>query len=67
MAEQNCAVCGGDGLVGAGDQPTLKQGPLSTCTYCLGTGKINVTDETKPSTGTDTGTEPKKNEESSPE
>lgn len=35
-----CTQCGGDGLVGAGDNPAAKQGPISTCGACNGTGKV---------------------------
>lgn len=37
---ETCTNCAGEGIVGAGDFPTQKQGPLSTCTVCSGTGKI---------------------------
>ncbi|MES2216688.1 MAG: hypothetical protein V4481_05345 [Patescibacteria group bacterium] len=36
-----CQNCRGEGLVGAGDQPWLKQGPLGTCKPCSGSGKIS--------------------------
>ncbi len=37
--ETKCEACGGEGIVGAGDFPLAKQGVLSTCTVCGGTGK----------------------------
>lgn len=36
-----CTNCNGEGLVGQGDKPWLKQGKLETCTACKGTGKIS--------------------------
>lgn len=36
-----CNNCLGDGVVGSGDQPWLKQGALRTCELCNGTGQIN--------------------------
>ena len=36
----NCENCKGDGLVGAGEQPWLRQGRLERCTKCGGTGKV---------------------------
>ncbi|MES2216633.1 MAG: hypothetical protein V4481_05060 [Patescibacteria group bacterium] len=35
-----CTNCHGEGLVGAGDKPWLKQGPIGTCKPCSGSGKI---------------------------
>ena len=35
-----CSNCKGGGLVGTGEQPWLRLGHLSTCTKCLGTGKV---------------------------
>lgn len=35
-----CPVCRGEGIIGVGDQPHLRQGPLSTCPNCGGTGKV---------------------------
>ncbi len=36
-----CENCHGEGLVGAGDQPWLRQGPVTTCSPCGGTGKVD--------------------------
>lgn len=36
----NCPVCKGEGLIGAGDMPWLRQGPISTCGNCGGSGKV---------------------------
>lgn len=36
-----CKKCHGDGLIGAGDQPWLKHGTVSTCDACNGTGKVS--------------------------
>lgn len=35
-----CKNCLGDGIVGVGDKPWLKEGPQSTCTVCSGTGQV---------------------------
>ena len=35
-----CIKCGGDGLIGQGPEPHLKQGRIVTCDVCLGKGKI---------------------------
>lgn len=43
-----CKNCLGDGIVGAGDQPWLKQGAQSTCAVCGGTGKIAEEVATEP-------------------
>ena len=41
-----CEKCRGDGLVGAGEQPWLKQGAISTCPECSGKGQLaDVTPE----------------------
>ena len=57
-----CDKCKGDGLIGVGENPHLKAGPVSTCDVCSGTGKIDgaevVPDAPAPE-------EPKKNEDSS--
>lgn len=34
-----CKKCVGDGLIGAGEFPHLKQGRVETCDMCGGTGK----------------------------
>ncbi len=36
-----CKNCNGEGIVGNGDQPWLKQGHLHTCEVCAGTGKVS--------------------------
>jgi len=36
---KTCTNCNGDGIVGSGDQPWLKQGHLVGCKACGGTGK----------------------------
>jgi DnaJ-class molecular chaperone len=36
---ETCKKCLGEGLIGAGDQPHLRQGKISTCLDCAGTGK----------------------------
>jgi len=38
---RTCDLCGGDGLIGSGDNPRLKLGVLRVCTECSGTGMIN--------------------------
>src|ERR1035437_1580611 len=43
-----CDICKGEGLVGAGPEPHLKQGEISTCTNCSGTGQVG--DETPEAT-----------------
>ncbi len=35
-----CDNCKGDGIVGVGENPHLKEGPQSTCPVCTGTGKV---------------------------
>ncbi len=35
-----CEACNGEGIVGAGDFPLAKQGPITTCGVCAGTGKV---------------------------
>lgn len=35
-----CQKCAGDGLVGNGPSPHLKEGHITTCPDCLGTGQI---------------------------
>lgn len=37
-----CTNCNGEGLVGQGDQPWLKQGHIQTCGKCDGTGQVDV-------------------------
>lgn len=41
---KKCETCLGDGLIGAGPQPWLKQGLVRQCPDCNGTGKISPTD-----------------------
>ena len=36
--EVHCDVCKGNGLIGQGDQPWLRQGTLEVCKTCSGTG-----------------------------
>lgn len=36
-----CDKCRGGGLIGAGDQPWLKNGAVSTCDKCTGTGQVD--------------------------
>ena len=38
--ENQCDNCKGDGLVGVGDVPSDKQGPISKCEVCSGTGTV---------------------------
>lgn len=50
---ETCKNCTGEGIVGMGDQPWLRQGHLHTCEVCGGTGKINnnenkMNEETNP-------------------
>lgn len=40
--ENKCANCHGDGIVGQGEQPWLKQGHTETCKVCNGTGKAEA-------------------------
>lgn len=42
---ETCKTCAGDGIVGAGEFPSQKAGPLSTCASCNGTGKVEVVSE----------------------
>src|ERR1035437_9767380 len=57
-----CDICKGEGLVGAGPEPHLKQGEISTCTNCSGTGQVGEVTATAPvdttseQTATDTDT-----------
>ncbi len=37
---KTCDKCNGDGLIGNGPNPHLKQGRIGTCDQCSGTGKI---------------------------
>lgn len=39
-----CTNCNGEGLVGQGDNPALKQGRIDTCSVCNGTGKVGEPD-----------------------
>lgn len=45
MAKQLCEKCKGDGIVGQGDKPWLKEGFNETCKECVGTGKTGTDDE----------------------
>ncbi len=36
-----CNKCKGEGLIGVGENPHLKEGPISTCDTCSGTGKAD--------------------------
>jgi|GEM_PF-2959147 len=36
----NCETCAGEGLVGSGAFPILRQGSVTTCNNCEGTGKV---------------------------
>lgn len=38
--ENKCENCHGEGLVGQGEQPWLRQGRTETCKKCGGTGKL---------------------------
>ncbi len=40
-----CELCNGEGIIGAGDYPIQKNGPLSTCGDCNGTGKVGTLEE----------------------
>ena len=40
MEYVTCDLCRGDGLIGNGPEPHLKQGEVITCPKCKGTGKI---------------------------
>lgn len=40
-----CSRCAGEGIIGAGEFPLAKQGPLSQCPDCAGTGKITASEE----------------------
>ena len=42
MEMETCPVCKGDGLIGNGSEPHLKQGELRTCYVCKGTGKVST-------------------------
>lgn len=35
-----CEKCAGDGLIGNGPNPHLKEGHITTCPDCNGTGKV---------------------------
>lgn len=35
-----CQKCQGDGLVGQGDSPWKKEGKVTTCPDCSGTGRL---------------------------
>lgn len=37
---QNCEKCKGQGLIGVGDKPWERNGNVSTCDACAGTGKV---------------------------
>lgn len=39
---KRCPNCDGDGIVGSGETPHLKQGHIVTCTVCQGTGSVPV-------------------------
>ena len=43
---KTCPNCAGDGLVGQGEQPWLRQGHIVKCAQCSGTGKVS--DGTEP-------------------
>lgn len=45
MTTTKCDNCNGEGIVGQGESPWLKQGHLEVCKKCTGTGKIEVPDE----------------------
>ena len=38
---QTCPNCDGNGLVGQGPSPWLRQGHITTCPVCTGTGILN--------------------------
>ena len=38
--QTKCTNCNGEGIVGNGDKPWLKEGALSTCPVCKGTGTL---------------------------
>lgn len=38
----NCENCHGEGLVGQGEKPWLRQGHIDTCKICNGTGKVET-------------------------
>lgn len=38
----NCENCHGEGLVGQGEKPWLRQGHIDTCKICNGTGKVSA-------------------------
>lgn len=40
METSTCKKCVGGGLIGAGEFPHLKQGAVSTCDMCGGSGKV---------------------------
>lgn len=66
MHTEPCKNCNGDGQVGNGDKPWLKQGHLHTCEKCQGTGKVPVV-ETEPEAPAETQTadvEEKKSDDS---
>lgn len=35
-----CTNCNGEGLVGSGEKPWMKQGKIVTCPECSGTGQM---------------------------
>lgn len=45
MTTTKCDNCNGEGIVGQGESPWLKQGHLETCKLCTGTGKIETADQ----------------------
>lgn len=42
MTTEVCKKCHGDGIIGNGPEPHLKQGDTRTCDVCTGTGKVEV-------------------------
>lgn len=46
MDNNKCSNCNGEGIVGSGEKPWLKEGHLHTCDVCKGTGKIVEADAT---------------------
>lgn len=42
MQQTQCTKCLGDGIVGNGDNPHMKEGHQHTCDLCGGTGKIDA-------------------------
>ncbi len=45
MGLKICELCNGDGIIGAGDFPAQKNGPVYTCGDCNGTGKVGELSE----------------------